>query len=81
MSHINFLLLSHCTVDKDILPGDIMKSRVLRPFHEMTKHAELTNFASRKYVAKLKICRQSPKIDHGGIELYLFMELRSLEYC
>ena len=28
MSLVNFLLSSHCTVDKDILPGDIMKLRV-----------------------------------------------------
>ena len=25
---VHFLLSSHCTVDKDILPGDIMKLRV-----------------------------------------------------
>ena len=25
---VNFFLLSHCTVDKDILPGNIMKLRV-----------------------------------------------------
>ena len=28
MSLVNFLLSSHCTVDKDILPGDIIKLRV-----------------------------------------------------
>ena len=27
-SLVNFLLLSHCTVDKDIVPGDIMKLSV-----------------------------------------------------
>ena len=28
MSLVNFLLLSHCTLDKDILPSDTMKLRV-----------------------------------------------------
>ena len=28
MSLVNFFLSSHCTVDKDILPGNIMKLRV-----------------------------------------------------
>ena len=28
MSLVNFLLSSHCTVDKDILPGNIIKLRV-----------------------------------------------------
>ena len=34
MSLVNFLLSSHCTLDKDILPGDIMKLRVVHPVHE-----------------------------------------------
>ena len=28
MSLVNLFLSSHCTVDKDILPGDVMKLRV-----------------------------------------------------
>ena len=35
MSLINFLLSSHCTEDKDILPGDMIKLRV---FHCMNFH-------------------------------------------
>ena len=38
------------------------RGQVMRPFHEATKHAELMEFAGRKYVAVLKISRQSPKV-------------------
>ena len=31
---------------------------VMQPFHEATKHAELMDFAGRKCVVKLSICRQ-----------------------
>ena len=33
----------------------------MQPFHETTKHGELSDFAGLKYVAKLKICHQTPK--------------------
>ena len=31
MSLVNLFLSSHCTVDKDLLPDDILKLRVFRP--------------------------------------------------
>ena len=35
---------------------------VMRPLHEATKHTKLMEFAGQKYVAKLKISRQNPRI-------------------
>ena len=34
---------------------------LMQPFHEATKHGELTDFTGLKHVAKLKICHQGPK--------------------
>ena len=48
----------------------------MRPFHEATKHGELSDFAGRKYVAKVKICRQTPK--HGFLSS---VEAEIISFC
>ena len=40
---------------------DLNDFTIMRPFHEATKHGELSDFAGRKYVAKLKLCHQTTK--------------------